>query len=268
MAHPLDGIWLKVERSYHQLDALRTEMDRFLESHPYGVAGDFNTETRRLVAYLTIREPCPGVWGVLIGEMVHNLRSALDHLVWQLVIQNGETPVLANQFPICSDAGMFQRALDRQRLVHVSQLACDLIQSLQPYSTGEGINSPLWQLHEISNFDKHRTLHFAAAHLEGIQVSFPNMHPDIKVTEEMGRPPGPFEHGDVLVSYLVASPEYPFTKPIGEAQVQSNAAFGIAFDKRSPCVGGAVVIPTLRGAGMRTYEVFKRIAADIFGRTV
>jgi hypothetical protein len=43
------------------------------------------------------------MWGVQVGEIVHNLRSALDHSIWELVIlTTGRPPALPtkNQFPI------------------------------------------------------------------------------------------------------------------------------------------------------------------------
>jgi hypothetical protein len=48
-------------------------------------------------------EPVPAVeeWGPIIGDVVHNLRSALDHLVWQLTIANGHTP--PNPIPVEAD---------------------------------------------------------------------------------------------------------------------------------------------------------------------
>ena len=34
----------------------------------------------------------PMNWSVLAGDICYNLRSSLDHLVWQLVMDNSETP--------------------------------------------------------------------------------------------------------------------------------------------------------------------------------
>jgi hypothetical protein len=50
-------------------------------------------ETGQIVIYGEgIREPPVEEWGVIIGDVVHNLRSALDHLVWQLTLANGNIP--------------------------------------------------------------------------------------------------------------------------------------------------------------------------------
>jgi hypothetical protein len=44
------------------------------------------------------------MWGVRVGEFAHDLRSALDNLVWQLVLVNGKEPGDHNQFPIYTEA--------------------------------------------------------------------------------------------------------------------------------------------------------------------
>ena len=46
----------------------------------------------------------PISWSVSFGEILYNLRSSLDHLVWQLVLANGQTPGRHNAFPITNDA--------------------------------------------------------------------------------------------------------------------------------------------------------------------
>ena len=50
------------------------------------------------------------MWGVLIGEILHNLRSALDHLIWQLVIlETGAPPTTTKTaFPIFETAAGYK----------------------------------------------------------------------------------------------------------------------------------------------------------------
>jgi hypothetical protein len=43
---------------------------------------------------------------VILGEIIHDLRSSLDHVVWQLVIANGSLPGYWNQFPIFSEGSL------------------------------------------------------------------------------------------------------------------------------------------------------------------
>jgi hypothetical protein len=106
----------------------------------------------------------PLIWGVMIGNIVHNLRSALDHLVWELVKANGEQPRSGpggNQFPILDHkppAG-FDVAMRKSRLRGIHLWDRQKIATMQPYRRPYHIpiaNNPLLFLAGLSNTDKHR----------------------------------------------------------------------------------------------------------------
>lgn len=88
------------------------------------------------------------------GDIVNNLRSALDHLAWQLVEANGSTPTKHTAFPIAIDAETYEEAKAR-KVQGMSAEAVPLIDALKPYQGG---NDALWRLHEICNIDKHQTI--------------------------------------------------------------------------------------------------------------
>src|SRR5262249_18777159 len=82
----LGRTWLKVERAIHHLIELRGEIAR-IESGPYelvevrdGATGDrtwvlrADDAAQHLLGW--------SMYGVIVGDFVHNLRSALDHAVW------------------------------------------------------------------------------------------------------------------------------------------------------------------------------------------
>src|ERR1035437_9227180 len=103
-----------MQRAYQQIDALKSEVETFLEGNPYGAS----IQLRRIrgareapcVVDFTIRmlvkEPCPRMWIMFIGEIIDDIRSALDHLVFQLVIHATNNPPgdrSHTQFPIFND---------------------------------------------------------------------------------------------------------------------------------------------------------------------
>jgi hypothetical protein len=47
-----------------------------------------------------VNHPPPLPLSVLLGVFLHNLRSSLDHIAWQLVLDNGGTPVKKTSFQI------------------------------------------------------------------------------------------------------------------------------------------------------------------------
>ena len=110
-------------------------------------------------------------WSVIIGEILYNLRSALDHLVWQLVIANRQTPGRNNEFPIAVDQEAWLRAKERV-LKGVSKRHKAMIGYLQPYNGGMGLSfavSKLKVLNDLCNVEKHRHLIVAVIASSGIE---------------------------------------------------------------------------------------------------
>lgn len=116
-----------------------------------------------------IREQPSKRIGILIGECLHNLRSALDHLVWQLAIQNGNRPDDKSEFPIFLDPGKFSKRKkdgdpDPQsglrKMQNCSAQARTLIEQFQPFNrpAGQFELHPLWLLQKLNNVDKHQTI--------------------------------------------------------------------------------------------------------------
>jgi hypothetical protein len=118
-------------------------------------------------------EPIFPEWGVQIGEIAHNLRSALDGLVYQLAyLRTTPKAPERTQFPI------FRSRHDRKTVKgrqingfhpgsdrHIRLLAPihqTRLERLQPYRRGRGGGkNPLWLLNELSNSDKHRLIEVA-----------------------------------------------------------------------------------------------------------
>jgi hypothetical protein len=107
MGHSLEGVKLKIARAAEPLEVLRTECSAYLDSNPYEVVGHDQPEGYTLLSFKVHRYP-PLRLSVLLGDFLHNLRSSLDHLAWQLVLANGGTPKSGpggTQFPILEKRG-------------------------------------------------------------------------------------------------------------------------------------------------------------------
>ena len=271
MRDPFFGIRLKLERTQVQNAELRNQISSFLETKPYGTTIKLKDETREIVVRATVREPCPGVWGVLVGEFIHNLRSVLDHLVWEFVIYNtGAKPTTNTQFPICLTETAYNKAA-RRYLNGVGATASDLIKSVQPFSTGEDSKSHLWKLASLSNADKHRTLHLTSASMQSVMVHFepsqcpiipPSSVPTLRMEARELRGAGPFEHDTILVR--IGIPAW-FVVPTNEVKVDTDFRTNIAFDEGTPVVGGAVVIPTINEIGIAVMKITNRSVREVFG---
>jgi hypothetical protein len=119
---------------------------------------------------LHVRDPLPPPptrWSLIVGDCVHNLRSALDHLVYQLVIASGVTPKERNnlQFPICFKPSQWETN-GGSKLLGMKPEWQRAVENLQPHKrrnepTIAG-QHPLEVIATLDNTDKHRELHLAA----------------------------------------------------------------------------------------------------------
>jgi hypothetical protein len=266
--HPLFGIRLKLQRAQEQLSELQATVESFRELKPYRFTSEYDANRRRLTLRAKFLRPLDGMWGVQIGEIVHNWRSALDHLVWELVIHHTGAPPTSNKtcFPIFETNGGY-KGRSGPCIAGVSPTAAALIGSKQPFATGEGASSPLWQLYELSNFDKHRTLHLMGAFFEARKYELVGLAPAVPMKTDP-KISGPFEDGTEFLVVEFGGTADPFSVPVEQVKMEGDLRIDIAFDDRCRPVANARVIPILGGIGRRVHETIEEIASKELGLTL
>ena len=88
MAHPLDSCRAKTRRAQESIHDLEQEITAFFQRDPppYKIVKQYQNNGLEY-AFLAFGEPeAPLRFAVLAGEIVHHLRSSLDHLVYALII--------------------------------------------------------------------------------------------------------------------------------------------------------------------------------------
>ena len=111
MPHPLDGCRLEVKRANEHIDDLQAEITHHFRSKPYKLRSKDDATRGHLVLHLTNRNRPSARTSILIGEVLQ-LRSALDHLVAQLVVRNGQQRVLLHTGPEEAFSGPCARTFD------------------------------------------------------------------------------------------------------------------------------------------------------------
>jgi hypothetical protein len=164
----LEGCWAKIRRAEQHLKSLHEEIGAFIDSDPHQVVERFDLETSTYEMRIEVeRSPDDSAWGALVGDFVQNLRASLDHLVWQLVLLNGERkPSNQNQFPIVMSESDYwesrkgKPSLRDRMLAGVAEEHRARIDLVQPYRRGDrAAERSLAYLRWLSNVDKHRALH-------------------------------------------------------------------------------------------------------------
>lgn len=156
----MNGVAAKLDRAVEHLAQLEEYLLSGASFDP--VAEEVITDRSSCSYLVTVRQQTPPLRvAAVFGDILHNLRSALDYLARDLVIANGLKPIDrigGTTFPVRDTRPA--NPIDIQP--GISPTAREILSSLQPYSLGtEFLASPLRRLHALENADKHRLLHIA-----------------------------------------------------------------------------------------------------------
>lgn len=238
----LEGIWGKLARANYHLVTLNGESSAYLSRQPYRISHEREAEGTEHVFRAYITEPLPPVLSPLIGDCVQNMRNALDHLAWQLVIASGVAqPRRGTGFPISKDAAAFHDA--RNQIREMSPAIRAAIERVQPYQRGDIDRDPLWVLNELARVDRHRTLHVVTSTHESTRFSWGRRDEHgvfsvapVPFVERMYDQItfGPFEDGAEIARFVLR-PAQP------EMDVECQFVIGIAFGDGSPAARFPIV---------------------------
>lgn len=182
--HPLDGARAKLERANENIANLEREIAAFLELGNGVVITQEEIEAFQKALEFHESRIVPIKFSVMAGEVIHQLRSCLDHIAWQISsVDTRESSPTSIEFPIFlskpSDPNTV--ASYERKVKGISPAVRDLIERIQPYQRDDRFaltgppNDQLWIIHDFDRIDKHRelVLTVAAFRIEGAgQVEF------------------------------------------------------------------------------------------------
>jgi hypothetical protein len=154
------GVQAKIDRAGKHIEEIGSEIRAFRERQPYRIKIEGRDHRLQIV-----EQPNP-LWALIIGDAVHNMRSALDHLAWQLVEAGGGTSGWATQFPITPKAESLENEISR-RVAGASSVAIEAIRRTKPYQGG---NDDLWTIHNLDIYDKHRLTFVVTSRERGVRM--------------------------------------------------------------------------------------------------
>jgi hypothetical protein len=161
----LSGVRAKIDRAKYHFNQLSAALNTWGAKHAdEPVISKLNADRQSFDVPDGDAAPVED-WALFVGDIFHNLRSTLDHLVLQLAIANGADATIAGEltsFPICLGSASFRSSTkDFKRFL--SPRAFALIKSIQPYVTANVRGKPpeqsvLYIISKLDNVDKHRML--------------------------------------------------------------------------------------------------------------
>jgi len=183
MSLDLSSVRAKLARSQEHIQALKNEVRPWMDRRPYSVVQKANADFTRYSVVIRINEPpLFQRWSLIFADALHNLRNALDHLVYAIACHeaaaNPPTKEGKLRFPITNRRANFDGELSRGSLGDISEPVRTAIELAQPYNRPHEKIPPLLAiLRNLNNADKHKLLQLVYATLNTGDVGFVGQNP-------------------------------------------------------------------------------------------
>ena len=152
----------KIERAKKHVACLDTEISAFFASDPYEIGTKRDPQTRKLIYYVSRANTVPIAIPAITGDVIQNLRTALDYLHQKLLMVGTNSAVPSKgqdaTFFIDGDPNQpkhYETSMPA-KVQGLRQDAIDGLLAIEPYKGGKGHD--LWVLNTLNNIDKHRLL--------------------------------------------------------------------------------------------------------------
>lgn len=146
----------KINRADQHIAELKELLDTFAKRDFYKVDKTWDEEAKQFVVAARMIGPGPQGTGLMISDVIHNLRDALDHMAFELVIMAGQTPSSQTEFPFADTAEKLRKLILDTDFRHAGSDVIELVvNGIQPFEQG---NSDLYGLALLDRLNKHRLL--------------------------------------------------------------------------------------------------------------
>ena len=149
--------------------------------------------------------------GAIIGDVVHNLRAALDLVACDMIraVEGKDANVYGVYFPVCQGADDLEGMIHTRQFHRAREQAVQVLRRLKPYRGG---NAALRVIHDLDVQDKHRSLILANMTVSGrivrtldndgtLRIAFAGDPPEIS-NISLVFPPGSVLSGQEIIPTL------------------------------------------------------------------
>ena len=152
---PFIGAKLKVLRADRHIKELEATLESVLHSDFCSLVADRDSDSGQPLPKLVTKGPMPAAIPLMIGDVIHNLRTSLDYF-WNEIIRATTGEERRETFPFHEELANLKDRVFKSPLGAVADdIANLIIEDIKPYKAG---NFPLWALTKLDNIDKHRLL--------------------------------------------------------------------------------------------------------------
>lgn len=272
---------LKMHRAHTHLQDLKAKRDTWLDAALKTVHEEPDPQRpNHYACYVTPPIPDHPGLSLLAGDCLQCLRSALDHLAFELAasftVPMADEIEKTSEWPIFGDQDGRGKARFHERrskgklsgqptpnsglakIRGIDPKAQTVIEGLQPYNRGNFEEDPLWLLNALNVIDKHRTIHVAGVAFQGAELPpgrFTNLNGIGLPGEDVGISvlAGIATEGRTKVAEWTARP----VDPSKEVHVGFIPRLDIAFDPSAPIVADQSLYNTLG-------DLYNYLLSDVF----
>lgn len=151
----MERLFAKLVRATKQIGELDALFTEFINCQKDVIMFHDDLSLGQRTYYMAEVRPVSLPIAAQIGDIIHNLRSALDHVVFHMRDIHKAPAIKMGSFPITETSTDYYSSKYRRRIEDLPQPAIDVIDSFKPYKGG---NDTLWRLHSLDIQDKHRLL--------------------------------------------------------------------------------------------------------------
>lgn len=157
MTSPFGDAWLKIERAREHIKQFSVHVREFSEANGHDIRVYRDTNTGYDTLEFIPSKAIPPELMCIVGDAVHNLRSALDVAMSQIEFLTTDERTDDVIFPVYKRREYFEKAVESRLKGKAPERVINyIVDSIQPYETGNG--APIWQLHRLDIEDKHRVI--------------------------------------------------------------------------------------------------------------
>jgi hypothetical protein len=238
----LDSPRAKIKRANHHLEQIDIAIGQLWAAESQNIpapAPCHKMEGNHLIVFRAHSAPLDPSLSLTVGDFIHNTRSALDYLVFQLAILNNASVEAASRvsFPACLTRGEFRNAVRHKIAPFIGSAALAEIEKLQPYSTGDEERDILWVLSQLDIIDKHRLLIVTKSKVRPTGFTITTAT-GAQATAYL--PPGqwkPSEAGTELIRFDLSSVSF----PPGQMHVEIQTAMTVQIEKSGLICDGMII---------------------------
>jgi hypothetical protein len=170
--------WAKLRRAHTHRKTLEKLVDEFEASQPYTLTPEPGERPNEVAYRLSIRREAPAEISTVVGDVLHNLRSALDSLAHELAVWSKGQALTEEEefqfrtsFPWCKHPSDYDGLMRGSLYAPEAQKAMRVVQPFywaemnneperqrQQHSEEDFKWSPIRRLSRLNNIDKHRHL--------------------------------------------------------------------------------------------------------------